>query len=221
MKRPAANTSRGLIQIKVAPGPLRDGADMEAAPFALASLTLLATPGPTNTLLATSGAAVGARRSLMLLLAELSGYVLAIMALRVVIGPVIAAAPIFGSVLRLLAAGYLLTVAARLWRTGLGSHVSSSAVTFGRVFATTLLNPKAIIFAFTLLPAEIGAVALLPWISALALMIFAVGGGWIALGASLRKGFGDALPLQLVFRTSAIAVALLAVGITVHALQVA
>ena len=50
--------------------------------FLAAVLTLLGTPGPTNTLLATSGAVAGLRRSLALLVAELAGYLLAIATIR-------------------------------------------------------------------------------------------------------------------------------------------
>jgi threonine/homoserine/homoserine lactone efflux protein len=49
----------------------------------MAALSVLVTPGPTNTLLATAGAGLGFRRALPLLTAELSGYFLAIIASRV------------------------------------------------------------------------------------------------------------------------------------------
>lgn len=46
--------------------------------FAFAVIAILATPGPTNALLATAGAANGLRRSLPLVPAELAGYLIAI-----------------------------------------------------------------------------------------------------------------------------------------------
>ena len=60
---------------------------MDVLPFVAGTVSLLAIPGPTNTLLAASGASVGWSRSLHLLAAELGGYMLAILALRALLAP--------------------------------------------------------------------------------------------------------------------------------------
>jgi threonine/homoserine/homoserine lactone efflux protein len=80
----------------------------EIMTFIAACVSLLATPGPTNTLLATSGAEAGWRRSVHLLAAELSGYLLAIATLQFALGPVIASLPIFGAALQAVAAVHLI-----------------------------------------------------------------------------------------------------------------
>lgn len=193
---------------------------MEPVAFVLASLTLLATPGPTNTLLATSGAAVGVRRSLPLLAGEFAGYLLAIVLLIGLVGPVIAAAPVVGTALRLAAAVYLLYLAAKLWEAGVRVAADGTSVTFANVFVTTLLNPKAIIFAFTLLPADLALADLAPWMAGLSLMIGAVGGIWIVGGASLRRGFAGTVPSRIGYRASALALALLAGSLSAHAFGV-
>ncbi|MGJ5175736.1 LysE family translocator [Bradyrhizobium oligotrophicum] len=191
---------------------------MELSIFVLSAAALLATPGPTNTLLATAGAGRGVRASVHLLLAELSGYLLAILTLRVVLGPVIATTPIVGHALRVAVVLYLLHLAVALWRHGSASAADVAPVTFRRVLITTLLNPKAIIFAFTLLPPADEAARLLPFLIALGCSTMLIGGGWIALGATLRHGLGRAVPALLGYRCSAAALALLACVILAPAL---
>ena len=83
--------------------------------FIIVALALLATPGPTNTLLATSGAASGFRKSLVLLFGEFLGYMIAIAVLIAAMGPIIARAPNFGLALRIVSGLYLLHVAWKLW----------------------------------------------------------------------------------------------------------
>jgi len=51
-------------------------------------ITILLTPGPTNTLLASSGVQVGVRKSLLLIPAESVGYLIAITAWGMLIGKV-------------------------------------------------------------------------------------------------------------------------------------
>ena len=64
--------------------------------FFLAVATILATPGPTNTLMATSGATAGIVRSLPLLMAEIAGYLIAILMIRAVLAPLVHAYPAIG-----------------------------------------------------------------------------------------------------------------------------
>ena len=67
--------------------------------FALAVLAVLATPGPTNTLMAVAGATLGLRKGLRLIPAEVAGYLTSISLLIFVFQPVVAALPVAATVL--------------------------------------------------------------------------------------------------------------------------
>jgi threonine/homoserine/homoserine lactone efflux protein len=192
---------------------------MDLLTFVAASIALLITPGPTNTLLATSGAAIGVSRSLSLLGAELCGYLAAITILQVMVGPLIAAMPAVGIALRITFAVYLVYLAIKLWQYGTAEFKASGPVTFNRVLLTTFLNPKGLIFALTILPQGSHLAALLPWIAALALMIVVIGYVWIAVGASLRSRFDGVISSSVGYRLSAIALTLLAGFVTAHGLN--
>jgi threonine/homoserine/homoserine lactone efflux protein len=155
--------------------------------FFLMSAALLFTPGPTNTLLAVGGAARGLRRSLALPLAELAGYFAAIHLLAFLAGPLVQAAWA-QMLLRLALALYLFWVAVQLWRST-GSLLPQRTVTPAQVLLVTLLNPKAIIFAFVVLPPLVdGWPTALPQLIALAVMILLASLSWITLGAMLAQG---------------------------------
>lgn len=156
--------------------------------FILAVLSLLATPGPTNTLLATAGATVGVKRSLVLLVGELGGYLISIAVLRILLGPVIAAQPVVGIVLKVAVALYLGWIAVTLWRRS-SSLTGEGAVTFRAVFVTTLLNPKALVFAFGIIPAE--HPALWAFILAFSVTIPLVGFAWILIGRAIGAASGE------------------------------
>ena len=190
-------------------------------PFAAAALSLLAVPGPTNTLLATSGASVGWLRSLHLLAAELCGYMLSIALLRELLGPLMLAMPIVGTTLRIAVAVYLIYLAVLLWRHGRRELGDRAPVTFPRVLITTLLNPKAIIFASALLPLEVNGLDLVPWLAVLALLIAAIGATWIAIGVSLGRGLEGVGRGDLIYRLGAIAQIVLAGMIGGHSLGIA
>ncbi|MBB3769786.1 threonine/homoserine/homoserine lactone efflux protein [Angulomicrobium tetraedrale] len=180
--------------------------------FVLAVLAILATPGPTNTLLATAGAAVGWRRALPLVPAEAAGYLIAISAISAIglaLGPVVAAAPMLALGLRLMVGLYLLFVAWKLWR-GAGLPIAGPGlVTPGRIFLTTLLNPKAIVFALGVVP--FNAPAWPGYLMAFALLTATVALGWIALGALLGHAADAAGRASLVPRLGAAVVSAFAV----------
>ncbi|WP_375312938.1 LysE family transporter [Bradyrhizobium sp. A5] len=156
--------------------------------FLAATYFLLALPGPTNTLLATSGAGIGVARSLHLLAAELCGYLLSIVLLRTALGPIVSDIPLAAIVLRVAVTIYILCLAVMLWRVNTRELRDGAAVTFGQVLLTTLLNPKALVFAFLLLPLQVGPLELLPWLGVIALQILTAGAAWITLGATLGRG---------------------------------
>ena len=192
----------------------------EPLAFVLAALALLATPGPTNTLLATSGAAAGFQRSLHLIVAEITGYMISISVLALVIGPLVRASHALDVGLRVACGVYLLYTAWRLWREGAVALSSSEPVQFWRVLVATLLNPKGIVFAFVIVPhfAE-GAPALAaPYMAGLAGLIAAAGGGWIGLGAAVRSG--AALQGGLARRAGALVLGVFALLISGSALGV-
>jgi threonine/homoserine/homoserine lactone efflux protein len=190
---------------------------MQLLPFILATASLLAIPGPTNTLLATSGAAIGVSRSLPLLAAELAGYLTAILVLRFVLGPLVIGVPLAGLLLRVAVTVYVLYLALLLWRYRARDVGEATTVTFKAVLITTLFNPKAAVFAFLLLPAEAGGLAVLPWIAMVALQIVVAGTAWLMLGTMLGRGLRSVGYPELLYRLSAIVLAVMMTAINAGA----
>ena len=171
--------------------------------FALTVLLILGTPGPTNTLLATAGATVGFRRALPLVPAEAAGYLIAILIIGLALGPAIAGVPAVAAGLRLAVGGYLAWLAVKLWRQG-PVDLSALPVTPRQVFVTTLLNPKALVFALGVIP--FGAERWWPWLLGFLGMLVGVALGWIALGSALGRVAGAAGRAGLVPKVGAAAV---------------
>ncbi len=180
--------------------------------FMIGALALLATPGPTNTLLATSGATCGFSKSLVLLCGELLGYLIAIAVLIAAVGPIVALMPAVGFALRIAVGLYLLRAAWMLWQQTEVTLLGRRAITIQRVFVTTLLNPKAIIFAFTLIPfgARGDLTKSLPWLGVLSLLIAIIGTCWIAAGMVVQRSVTGGVGAQVCCRTGAIALTLFA-----------
>ena len=154
--------------------------------FIPAVAALLATPGPTNTLLAGSGAQAGFRRSLPLVPAELCGYALAIAGWGLFLEPASAALPWLKPLLRLACSGYLMLVGWRLWRHA-GEALSGSGFGVRSIFAATLLNPKALLFAAILFPeaAFRDPFVFLQAMGSFAAVVVPIALAWISFGSAL------------------------------------
>lgn len=175
--------------------------------FALATLAVLAAPGPTNTLLAASGASVGVRGSLRLVPAELGGYLASITVLDVLFGSVIAQQPGAMLALKLAASLWLALCALGLWReAGLGFTAANTPVSVGRVFVTTLVNPKALIFAFGILP-QGPFFQVAPWFLGFCALVSSVAIGWIGMGVLIAHSAGPLATPRRVWRAAALGLA--------------
>lgn len=156
---------------------------MSLTPFILAAAAVLMTPGPTNTILAASGAAMGLRNAALLPLAEAAGYAVAVSLYLVLtrsIAEVHAALPI----LKCVAAAWLLISAWKLWKQRVEVTTPALGSAFGRVLLTTLLNPKAMLVGTILIPNMLPERKLVALGCFLTLSLVA-GMGWVALGSFL------------------------------------
>lgn len=166
----------------------------------LAVLVLLVTPGPTNTLLAVAGAERGWRGAVRLIPAELTGYLLTVVPLSTLGASLLAGAPQARTVLTLVAAAWVLWLSLSLWRKPAVS--AAVAVTARRIFVTTLLNPKALVFGLVLMP-ESSAGRFGANLSLLVAGIVGVAMLWAALGAGLRGGASASAGLPRSWRRAA------------------
>lgn len=174
----------------------------EWLPFLLAVLALLATPGPTNTLVAAAGAGRGVVASLPLLAGELGGYAVAITLWTEVVGAAAATQPAVFTLSKLIAAAFLIWSAVKLWLAAGTEKLEGNGITIGRVFATTLLNPKALVLAFGIFPA-VGFVGRLPYLAAFGGLVIVTAVGWMAFGALLRRSSKGRLTLRAIDRVAA------------------
>ncbi len=156
--------------------------------FVFAILILLFTPGPTNTLLWTSGAMLGIRRSLPLLLGEIIGYFSAITLILLLFEPMLQQTPYVERILAVAVGGYVTYLAVTMWRRAADSVASAEIITFKKIVIVTFLNPKAFIFALTLIP--IGHAHIHWYFVMLATCITAVGFSWIVFGYLVGSAAG-------------------------------
>lgn len=153
--------------------------------FAAAVLVLLATPGPTNTLLSLAAWSRGARRAAPLLLGEIGGYLTVIVPVALLAAPFLAQHPSIMPAVKLGAGLWVLFLAVRLWRKA-GAPASSDGIGVAQVYVTTVLNPKAPIIALVIMPH--GAFRdILPWLAAFVTLTAMAGTGWLLAGSGLGR----------------------------------
>lgn len=115
--------------------------------FYLQVVLLLVVPGPTNTLLCLSGRDRGVAGSIPLMFGEAAGYLAVVVPMVLFLSPVFMANPPVVILLKSVAVCWILYLAVALWRAGTNNRDGGAVpVTLERVFVTTLLNPKAILF---------------------------------------------------------------------------
>ena len=171
-------------------------------PYSMAVALLLFAPGPTNALLAASGARRGIGPSLDMIAVVLAAYAINIGVLAFLAGPQVRHVP-FGLPSVKIAAGlYLGWLGLHLWRSAdrvaSGSEAPASR---SQTFVATLLNPKGMVIGLALLP-EAPFPELLPYVTVTALIVAASGLAWIAAGAAVAHAAPRLATRRLVNRAS-------------------
>lgn len=124
---------------------------MSLTAFLSAVLALLLAPGPTNTLMGLAGVQRGLAGAARLMPAEILGYLTTILPLAVIGAGGLAHWPEAAVAIRAAAAAWVMILAFRLWG-GRAGDTGGPDVTGRKVYVTTVLNPKALLFALVLLP---------------------------------------------------------------------
>ena len=181
------------------------------AGFDLAVALLFAVPGPTNALIAVAGARRGARALPAVVGAALVGFVAAVAALTWLASPYVAAKPALGLALRALCALLLARSAWRLWGSAGASGATAGSTSAADVLATTLVNPKALIFAFAIFPPLAGAAEAIEVFARFALLTVVAMTLWGLAGAALGRGATPRIGAAAIDRAGAAVLAVFSV----------
>lgn len=165
---------------------------MPTLQFCLSLIALLFAPGPTNALLALSGAEAGAWRGLRLLPLVVIAYVLTVLPLSALGADLAHQQHWLRAGVTWAAALWVAWMAYALWRKHDDAAPPSGRVRGLRLFITTLLNPKAFIIGLVLIPAQSQQTAAFALFVA---VLVAAATGWTLLGAALHGRRSDGLPL--------------------------
>jgi threonine/homoserine/homoserine lactone efflux protein len=131
-----------------------------------------------------------------------AGYLASISLLILTLRAVLAEFPWAAAGLKLACGSYLAVLAVTVWRRSSTSR-PGGLVNFQRVFITTLLNPKGLIFAFQIFPAG-GMLLTLHFLGLFTVICCATASLWISIGAVLRSRTVDFVSDLVIHRTSAV-----------------
>lgn len=179
---------------------------MPAPELALAILLLLLTPGPTNTLVMLAGGERGLRATLPLIPVELLAYLATVVPLTLIAHAASEGLAALRPVIAIVAGLWVLSLAFRLW-TAPAKGTGQVLVTPARLFLTTLLNPKALIFGLVLLPSAAPAAGF----ALFSVLVVAVALFWACIGCRLPDFAANGLSLMR--RAAACWLAVLSLGL--------
>lgn len=163
---------------------------MTGTETAFATLALLATPGPTNTLLFLSGAETSLRRALPRLVVVLAAYMATVIPLALAGQELLERWPLLRPVVAVAAGLWVARLAVKLWHPPAAGQTGTTGP--AALAVTTLLNPKALVFGLVLLPSPDRLAANL---TVFAAEVLAVSALWLGAGHlfSGKGGNGTAL----------------------------
>ena len=188
---------------------------MTTLQFCLSLAALLFAPGPTNALLALSGAEAGAWRTLRLLPLVFMAYAITVVPLSVLGDELLRQQHWVRAGVTLAAALWVAWMAFALWQRPRNETPGPTARRGLRLFITTLLNPKAFIIGLVLVPSQASqGLALAMFLAVLVISAAA----WTMLGAALH-GAGGTGGLPLLRRVCAGWLGLLAIMLGATALS--
>jgi threonine/homoserine/homoserine lactone efflux protein len=184
--------------------------------FVLASAALLLTPGPTNTLMALAGVRLGWQGAPGRIAAELVAYLAVTTPLLFVGVTILNRWPDIGRGIQFCAALWVGWLAFSFWRDN-ENEKGALETSSRRVFVTTLLNPKSLIFGLALLPQ--GDIDLLPHRVALfSMLIVLVAYFWTSVGLYVNSSNFVTKGLWLQ-RVGSVWLAVLSIGLLANSMQ--
>ena len=182
--------------------------------FLASATALLMVPGPTNSLIATNSAIAGLRRTVFLLPAELCAYMIAIVGWGLGLGALARYVPAAIALAELAASAILMVSAWKLWNFG-GRDGYHRGTGSQDVFLVTISNPKALIFALTIVPylkdGDLRSAS--PYLAGLGILIPTIGLGWSAMGAGLAHGLKSTVSSEAFARVGAVILLCFALGL--------